>query len=156
MPKPLSSRAEAMLILNTLNPASQARWDGKHKDTGPWKASQSWRKPSCIDQTEPKLSAGFTARPLELVTLRQVWAFPYSRNKPQCWNQYHCTVLLRTEKTRDINDATGQSCPSSEVGLPPSTSLYSISLRKWQNFSCNIKRDRQPFFFFWLKETILI
>lgn len=39
---------------------------------------------SCIDQTEPKLSAGFTARPLELVTLRQVWAFPYSRNKPQC------------------------------------------------------------------------
>lgn len=84
-----------------LSPASQACWDGKRKDTGPWKASQSWRKPKLHWHDEPKLWQGLEsmARPLELVTLCQDWAFPSSGKRLQWLHQYYCTRLLRIEKT---------------------------------------------------------
>lgn len=63
------------------------------------------------------------------------WASQNWENKGHQWSHWTELPILRD-------------------GLPPSTSLCTTSLRKWQNFSCtgrsscNIKRDSKPFFFF--------
>lgn len=145
----LSSRAEAALTPSTSDPASQACWDGKHEDTGTWKASQSWQNQSCTDQTEPKLWQGWLPDPRTcntwigpslfwkkasvMTSVLLYWASQNWENKGHQWSHWTELPILRD-------------------GLPPSTSLCTTSLRKWQNFSCigrsscNIKRDSKPFF----------
>lgn len=56
---------------------------------------------SCIGMMNQNSLTGLQpmARPLELVTLRQDWAFPYSGKRLQWLHQYYCTRLLRIEKT---------------------------------------------------------
>lgn len=93
--------------------------------------TQDLERPASPDKTKAVLtklnqnSDGADCQTLELIT--PGLGLPYSGKKLQWWHLYYCTELLRTEKTRDISDPIGQSCPSSEMGFLPAPAFVPLA-----------------------------